>query len=150
MRAEQVHKFYPFSFRVSPDLRISEVPKRLLEILPTAVEGALITDIFEFRRPRTAPDWSVLSKFQTSSFEISGIGQGARIRGSVLDADDTGAWLILAPVFRDLQEVTTLGFRVDDFPPFDSTLDALLLHQSTTMTIRDAEKMSDRLTQAHS
>jgi len=67
-----------------------------------------------------------------------------------MDADATGAWFILAPVFRDLQEVTTLGFRVDDFPPFDSTLDALLLHQSTTMAIRDAEKMSDRLNQAHS
>lgn len=150
MLAEHVHKFYPFSFRVSPDLRISEVPPRLHEILPSAVDGALLTDIFEFRRPRNTPDWSAISKFQSSSFELAGVGQGPRFRGSVMDADATGAWFILAPVFRDLQEVTTLGFRVDDFPPFDSTLDALLLHQSTTMAIRDAEKMSDRLNQAHS
>lgn len=85
MRAEHVHKFYPFSFRVSPDLRMSEVPKRLREILPTAAEGALLTDIFEFRRPRTAPTWSALSAFQSSSFEIAGIGQGRAVSALLHD-----------------------------------------------------------------
>lgn len=150
MQAENVHKFYPFSFRVTSDLRMMDVPVRLHQILPLATDGAPLTDVFEFRRPRTAPDWKALTTFQSSSFEISALERGARFRGSVLNADDQSLWFILAPVFRDLQEVTSLGFRVDDFPPFDSTLDALLLHQSTTMAIRDAETMSDRLNQAHS
>jgi signal transduction histidine kinase len=150
MRAEHVHKFYPFSFRLTSDMRMADVPKRLHDILPNATDGSLLTDVFEFRRPRSTPDWSLLLKFQSSSFEITSVDRGARFRGSVLNADAENIWFIIAPVFRDLQEVNSLGFRVDDFPPFDSTLDTLLLHQSTTMAIRDAETMSDRLNQAHS
>jgi len=150
MRAEHVHKFYPFSFRVTSDMRMADVPQRLHDILPNATDGSLLTDVFEFRRPRSTPDWSLLLKFQSSSFEITSVDRGARFRGSVLNADAENIWFIIAPVFRDLQEVNSLGFRVDDFPPFDSTLDTLLLHQSTTMAICDAETMSDRLNQAHS
>lgn len=151
MRAENVHPFYPFSFRLTSDLEMCDVPHRLSEILPSAVDGATLTDVFQFRRPRTIlPEWSSFRTFKSSSFEIAGIQKGVRFRGSVMEMTEDSLWFILTPVFRDLQEVTSMGFRVDDFPPFDSTLDSLLLHQSTTMAIKDAEMMSDRLNQAHS
>lgn len=145
MRPDHVRLFYPFSFRLSSDLRLEDVPERLTQIVPEAIQGALLTDVFRFRRPKQAPTWEQILRSGTDSFELVGINKPVRFRGAFLLPDASAAWFIASPVLDDLPQMAALGFRVDDFRPFDSTLDTLVLQQSSRLAIRDADALSNEV-----
>lgn len=140
-----IRRLYPFSFRIGHDLRLDYVPARLTEILPEAVSGKPIGDVFALRRPKAIPTWDLLHRSGGTSFEWIGRSKPVVLRGSVLFADDTGGWMILSPVFTDFREILDFGFRLDDFAPYNTAIDALVALSATKSALRDAESLAEAL-----
>lgn len=145
MRPDQVRIFYPFSFRLTSDFRMADVPERLTQILSEASDGARLEEVFTFRRPKRAPTWDQVRLSSNDSYELVGITKPVRLRGAFIMADEAAAWFIASPVLDDLAQLAALGFRVDDFRAFDATLDTLILQQSNRMAIRDADTLVNEI-----
>jgi len=140
-----IQRLYPFSFRFDAGLTMDRVHRRMKDVFPKSDDGMLISEIFTLKRPQAAPTWDLLTRSHLTSFELIGRKKPAILRGAVLQLDENTAWFIGTPVFKDLSELKIQGFRLDDFPPFDTSLDAQLAHSGTRSALRDAEHLADSL-----
>lgn len=140
-----IQRLYPFSFRFDAGLSIDHLHRRMKDVFPKSEDGKLISEIFKLKRPQAAPTWDLLTRSHLTSFEFIGRTKPAVLRGAVIALDENSAWFIGTPVFKDLSELKIHGFRLDDFPPFDTSLDAQLALSGTRTALRDAEHLAETL-----
>lgn len=140
-----IQRLYPYSFHFDNELRVDRVHRRMKEVFPKAESGRHISEIFNLKRPQAAASWDLLSRSHLTSFELVGRTKPAVLRGAVIVLDDTSAWFVGTPVFKDLSDLKTNGFRLDDFPPIDTSLDAHLALSGTRSALRDAENLASSL-----
>ena len=140
-----IQRLYPFSFQFDSELRIDRLHRRLVDVFPQSEQGRTIQEVFTLKRPHAEPTWDLLTRSHLTSFELVGRTKPATLRGAVIELDANTAWFIGTPVFKDFYELKLHGFRLDDFPPFDTSLDAQLALSGTRSALRDAEHLAETL-----
>ena len=140
-----IQRLYPFSFQFDPALRMERIHRRMRSVIPGVESGQSMAEVFTLRRPKAEPSWDLLTRTHLTSFEVASIQNDVVFRGGVLVLDDQTAWFIGTPIFKDITQLKEQGFRLDDFPPFDTSLDAQLALSGTRTALRDAESLAEKL-----
>jgi len=140
-----IQRLYPFSFEFDPSLTMSRVHRRMKSVVPDTQHSYRLEEVFELNRPKAAPTWDLFTRSHLTSFELVSRSNQVTFRGGVLVIDEQTAWFIGTPVVADISQLRDQGFRLDDFPPFDTSLDALLALSGTRSALRDAEQLAGKL-----
>jgi signal transduction histidine kinase len=140
-----IQRLYPFSFEFDRTLRMNRVHDRMRAVIPEAQIGQSIAEVFKLHRPKAEPSWDLLTRSALTSFELVSRTNDVMFRGGTLVIDDSTAWFIGTPNVKDFALLKKYGFRLDDFPPFDTSLDAQLALSGTRSALRDAESLARQL-----
>lgn len=147
LTAGLLRRAFPFFIEWGADLRIKSIGPSLGKICANAVPGALITDLFELRRPVGEMTANFFRKSGDLLFLFEIIGTRLVLRGEVATLEESNSFLMLAaPWISDPEEVERLGLTLTDFAIHDQTMDLLQVVQTQRMANDDLQTLTNKLT----
>lgn len=137
-------KAFPFHFAFDENLRILQVGSSLPKLVPTAVPGTLLTDIFLLKHPEELLTYDHLTEDPDILIVLKDISRGHNLRGQVIrnPGESTGIFLG-SPWFTDIKSLREAGLGFSDFAIHDPIVDLLQMVQYTNISLNDARRLAD-------
>jgi len=141
-----VARAFPFYLHLDEQLRICSAGVSLRKAVPAAVAGVPLRELFRVRRPRGVESLNDWRDHLGELCTLTSLGtQVLTLRGSAECCEDGTLMMLVSPVLGSLADVSGFGLSFNDFAKHDSIGDSLLMAQTTRMSSRDAERLSERL-----
>lgn len=136
---------FPFHMVLNPNLEIIQAGSTLQRLYPQ-VQGRLLSDIFQIRRPLISPTFEAISTCHDSVFLLQAVENQIRLKGQMLPIHGTGSIAFLgSPWITDIADIQPLGLSLGDFAVHDPVSDYLLLLQSKQTALQDTKKLAQKL-----
>lgn len=143
---QALERAFPFHLRIAPDGTLISAGPSLRKALPALKVGESATATLEFRRPRGLQSLEDWRRHDGGVVVLRGSGSPPlMLRGSIHVDEDRSIWLLVAAVFTRMEHLAHYGLGVADFAAHDASGDMLLLHQTSRMSLDDAERLATRL-----
>lgn len=149
--ASLIEEAFPFHFVCDQNLKIVQAGKSLLKLVPIALSGLGLTEVFTFHRPVLQEISFRSLRQQIHRLLVFDVLQRTeesqvRFRGKALWVEETERLLFLAsPWLTAVGDMARLGLSVNDFATHDPAVDLLLVIQAQNVALAEAATLSERL-----
>jgi signal transduction histidine kinase/CheY-like chemotaxis protein/HPt (histidine-containing phosphotransfer) domain-containing protein len=140
-------RLFPFHLVVDRDLCILAAGSVLRRILPGApLLGKALKEEFRLKRPNIALDFHDLCTCSSQLVILESVSSPLQLKGQICWLVDRDQLLILGtPWILSLEDLKSLGLKLDDFPFHDSIVDYLFLLQARNVELEESQKLNEVL-----
>lgn len=139
---------FPFHLVVDRELRIRSAGSVLRRIIPVPdLVGQLLDDHFQLLRPDVPMDFSSLGDCIDRHVIFKSVSIPLQLKGQICCLDQTEQLLFAGtPCLLQLEDLKSLGLKINDFPLHDSLVDFLFLLQARHVALSESQKLNEILT----
>ncbi len=139
---------FPFHLVVDRGLRIHSAGSVLRRILPgPELLGQPLDDHFQLLRPDVPLDFASLSDCTGRHVIFKSGAIPLQLKGQICCLDEKEQLLFVGtPCLLQLEDLKTLGLKINDFPLHDSLVDFLFLLQARNVALSESQKLNEILT----
>lgn len=141
-------RLFPFHLLLDRHLVVRRVGRSLTVMCPEVAPGDRFADHFSIVRPPVPIDRALLLEQQDALFVVQD-RHGRRLRGQVIDVDGDQLAFLGSPLVTSLAYLKALGLSANHFAVHDSTLDYLLLLESSHTVLADSIRVEAALRREH-
>lgn len=139
-------KAFPFHLAFDQDLRILQVGSSLTKLIPAAVPGVRLPELFLLKHPEELLTYGNLTEDPDMLIVLRDLNSDKTLRGQVSCNPDQGACIFLgSPWFTDIKSLREAGLGFSDFAIHDPIVDLLQMVQYTNISLNDARRLADDL-----
>ena len=139
---------FPFHLVIDRELRIRSAGSVLRRILPEPdLLGQRLDDHFLLLRPDVPMDFASLSDCINRHVILKSEVIALQLKGQICCLDDRDLLLFVGtPCLLQLEDLKSLGLKINDFPLHDSLVDFLFLLQARNVALAESQKLNEILT----
>ncbi|MBD2717408.1 ATP-binding protein [Synechococcus sp. FACHB-909] len=139
---------FPFHLVVDRALTIRSAGSVLRRILPEPdLLGQSLDDHFQLMRPDVPMDFPSLSECTDRHVILKSDRIPLQLKGQICCLDQTEQLLFVGtPCLLQLEDLKSLGLKINDFPLHDSLVDFLFLLQARNVALTESQQLNDILT----
>ncbi len=139
---------FPFHLVVDRELTIRSVGSVLRRILPEPdLLGQPLDDHFQLLRPDVPMDFRSLSDCIDRHVILKSERIALQLKGQICCLDEKEQLLFVGtPCLLQLEDLKSLGLKINDFPLHDSLVDFLFLLQARNVALAESQQLNDILT----
>ncbi len=139
---------FPFHLIVDRELRIRSAGSVLRRVLPVPeLVGQPLDDHFQLLRPDVPMDFSSLSDCRDRHVILKAESLPLQLKGQICCLDEKEQLLFVGtPCLLQLEDLKSLGLKINDFPLHDSLVDFLFLLQARHVALTESQKLNEILT----
>ncbi len=140
---------FPFHLIVDRELRIRSAGSVLRRVLPVPeLVGQPLDDHFQLLRPDVPMDFSSLSDCRDRHVILKAESLPLQLKGQICCLDAKEQLLFVGtPCLLQLEDLKSLGLKINDFPLHDSLVDFLFLLQARNVALSESQKLNEILTE---
>lgn len=139
---------FPFHLLMDRSLVLRSIGPSLAVMYPRVAVGDTFDGHFRLVRPPVPIEWTALREHQRALFVVQD-ESGKRLRGQFIAVDDDHLAFLGSPLVNSLRYLEGLGLSASHFAVHDSSLDYLLLLESSHTVLADSIRVEAALRQEH-
>jgi len=141
-------KLFPFFLRLDHDLKVREAGPSIQRLIPSVV-GSRFEDIGEIKRPRiTTLSFSQLAEMEDQMLIFKSHELELTFKGQVIHDSADSIIITLSLWLTDIEQMSELGLKIQDFALQDPILDFLQLLKINKLTNEDLIRQTEALRKA--
>ncbi|MCP9834548.1 MULTISPECIES: ATP-binding protein [unclassified Cyanobium] len=139
---------FPFHLVVDRELRIRSAGSVLRRIVPVPdLVGQPLDDHFQLLRPDVPLGFTSLRDCSDRHVILKADSLPLQLKGQICCLDEKEKLLFVGtPCLLQLEDLKSLGLKINDFPLHDSLVDFLFLLQARNVALSESQKLNDILT----
>lgn len=139
---------FPFHLVVDRELTICSAGSVLRRILPEPeLLGQHLDDHFQLLRPDVPMNFASLSDCTDRHVIFKSDLIALQLKGQICCLDETDQLLFVGtPCLLQMEDLKTIGLKINDFPLHDSLVDFLFLLQARNEALSESQKLNEILT----
>lgn len=148
LSAHLLDHLFPFHFIVDGELRIESAGSVLRRILPvTDLVGQLLSNHFQLLRPDVPMSFTSLRDCLDRHVILKAEAIPLQLKGQICCLDQKEQLLFVGtPCLLQLEDLKSLGLKINDFPLHDSLIDFLYLLQARNVALTESQQLNAILT----
>ena len=137
---------FPFYVQIAQNRQIIAAGPSLIKMLGASLVGTLWTERFEIVRPQGVDIFDLATDLPQHYCVLNAIwGDKFILKGGMERGPQGSVLLLVSPAITQEWNPAKHGLKLNDFAKHDMVADAMLLIQSTQLSLNDATRMSTRL-----
>lgn len=146
--AHLLEPLFPFHLIVDGELRIQSAGSVLRRILPVPdLLGQLLNNHFQLLRPDVPMGFTSLRDCSDRHVILKADSIPLQLKGQICCLEEHNQLLFVGtPFLLQLEDLKSLGLKINDFPLHDSLVDFLFLLQARNVALTESQKLNEILT----
>ncbi|OLP19295.1 hypothetical protein BST81_05930 [Leptolyngbya sp. 'hensonii'] len=141
-------KTFPFHLILGQDLQILQSGDAIQQLFPGITVGSSLQQHFYIRYPNGPINYGELSQQSSTSMVLEASDNSLQLQGQLLFSENRDILFFLGiPHIPHLEALKILGANLSNWKVQDSVADFLFLLQARTVSLSDARRLAEKLTE---
>ena len=146
LSGDELERVFPFHLTIDRDLRVVEVGRSLVKIMPSLTPGTLLSDHFTVTRPQGPLTYQHLRERARDTCTLTAQRHPLVLKGQIIVSESVTSLLFLgSPRITSADDLARLGLTISDFAVHDAIIDFLFLSHAQESALGEVRAMADRL-----